>query len=137
MKGWSLSKYDEDQDLHHINKWLQEHKRPEVDPYDVPDIGFMANFKNRPIAAGFLRQIEGENALFDSLISNPGATSEFRHIAIDMVVNEIVRIARERGIRQILAFSIDEGTLKRAIRHNFVKLPHTVIALDLKNGPAH
>lgn len=137
MVGWSLTAYDEDRDLSHINGWLKDRSRPEVDPYDVPDLGFVANFKNRPIAAGFLRQVEGQNALFDSLVSNPGATAEFRHIALDMVVDGIIRAAKVKDIHQILAFSIDEGTLKRALRHNFVKLPHTVISLDLKNGPSH
>jgi hypothetical protein len=137
MQGWSLTPYDEDQDLVHINRWLQERKKPEVDAYDIPDVGFVANFKNRPIAAGFLRQIEGQNAIFDSLVTNPNATPEFRHIGLDMVIEAIIYAAKKRGINQVLAFSVDEGTLKRALRHNFVKLPHTVISLDLKNGPSH
>lgn len=137
MVGWSLTAYDEDRDLSHINKWLKERARPEVDPYDVPDVGFVANYKNRPIAAGFLRQIEGQNAVFDSLVSNPGATAEFRHIGLDLIFEAIIASARKRDIHQILGFSIDEGTLKRALRHNFVKLPHTVMSLDLKNGPSH
>lgn len=137
MEGWSLRKYDESLDLIHINKWLVARQKQDVDPYDVPDVGFVACFKKRPIAAGFLRQIEGENALFDSLISNPEATSEFRHIAIDLVVNAVIGAARKRGIKQVLAFTVDEGTLKRALRHSFVKLPHTVISLDLKSGLSH
>lgn len=137
MKGWAVSEYDEDQDLLHINKWLKERKHPEIDAYDVPDIGYVANYKSRPVAAGFLRMVEGENAWFDSLITNPGATPEFRHIALDLVVEAILNKAKLRGIAKIIAFSVDEGTLKRALRHNFVQLPHTVISLDLKNGPSH
>lgn len=137
MDGWTIHKYKEERDLFHINKWLQMRHQPEVDPYDIPEIGFMAMFKDRPIAAGFLRQIEGDTGLFDSLVSHPVATAEFRHIALDMVVNSIITSARSRNIKQVLAYTVDKGTLERAFRHNFVKLPHTVIALDLKNGPSH
>lgn len=137
MAKWTIHKYDEEQDLHHINKWLKDRKHPEQDAYDVPDIGYVACFANRPIAAGFLKQMEGENSIFDGLCSNPLATSEFRNIALDMVVGAIITLAKSRGIKQIIGWSIDEGTLKRAYRHDFVKLPHTLIALDLKNGPSH
>lgn len=137
INGWSLTEYSEDQDLVHINKWLKERKHPEVDPYDVPSIGYVANYKTRPIAAGFLRLVEGENGWFDSLVSNPIATQEFRHIALDMVIEALIKQAKSKGISKIIGYSVDGGTLERALRHNFVKLPHTVISLDLKNGPSH
>ena len=134
---FTVHKYNEDTDLEHINKWLKEYSKAPCDPYDMPDVGFVCKRGDYPIAAGFLRQIEGENALFDSLITNPGASSEFRHIALDLVVNAVIEAAKKRGIRQIIAYSVDDSTLKRAIRHDFVKLPHTVIALNLKNGLSH
>lgn len=137
MSQWTVTEYDEDQDLHHINTWLRDRKHPEIDPYDIPEIGYVANFKNRPIACGFLRALEGEDAMFDGLASNPIATSEFRHIALDMVMNAIIDKAKSKGIGKILGFTVDVGTLERAIRHNFVKLPHTFVTLDLKNGPSH
>lgn len=98
---------------------------------ELPEVGFIAFERDEPIAAAFLRRVEPNHAQLDGLITNTLSQSALRHEAIDLVVTACIEKAKELKIKQILAFSIDEGTLKRSEKHRFVKLPHTVIALTL------
>lgn len=99
---------------------------------NTPKIGFIATRDRNPVAAGFLRKVEGGVCLIDSLISNPFESSIDRHNAIDAIVDALIDAAKINNSDKILAYSLDTGTLERASRHGFVKLPHSVIALNLK-----
>lgn len=134
---WFVREYDEAIDLKHINEWLQKRSHAELDPYNIPAVGFVSTYMKRPIAAGFLREAECDSAIFDGLVSNPQATKEFRHQALDLVIEAILSYAKAKDINQIWAWSIDASTLERAARHGFVKQPHTLVVLSLQSGSMH
>lgn len=99
---------------------------------DLPEIGFVAYHDLSMVAAGFIRRVEGQFALLDSLITNPRHEPPMRDAAIEMVVAALIEQANKEGIQALFAFSIDKNTLERAEqRHGFVRLPHAVIKLEL------
>lgn len=129
----TVRKFHEQTDLPVINHWLNLRFHNPLTSEDVPMHAFIVSNNNDPIAAGFLRLIEGRNAIFDFLVTNPEAPSTYRDVAIGLVGEEIIKAARKRKIKRIIAYSIDTGTLTRAVRSGYVQLPHKLVALDLKS----
>lgn len=114
-----------------IRHWLNQRNLEVRLADELPEIGFIAFDRDEPIACAFLRKVEPIFAQLDGLMTNVTAKSEFRHEAIDAVVTACIEKAKELKLKQLIAFSVDEGTLKRSEKHRFLKLPHTVIALNL------
>lgn len=115
-----------------VRKWLACHQMNLKVLEDLPEHGYIAfDDMDRPVAAGFIRRVEGNYALIDSLISNPEAPGVLRNEALDLITVQLIKTARELGFKQLIAFSRDVNTLKRAERHGFASLPDHVIALDL------
>jgi len=120
-----------DQDLHAWAMRVLFESRA-LGEQELTRTGFIAfDEQDEPVAAAFLRQIEGGMGLFDGLISNGHMTADLRDAGLDAVVLALIARARELNITRIMAFSEDEGTLKRSLRHGFVHLKHTTIALKL------
>lgn len=127
----NLDRYNAD-DAPLIKSWLElRGMHNEHFVRDLPRTGVMCRIEDNPICAGFLRYVEGNFAMLDSLVTNPKMKSFTRNVAIDAVVKELISIAKRHGIKKILAFSVDEGILKRSIGHGFIKTSHEVIALKL------
>ncbi len=102
----------------------------------LPKIGYIVLRNNYPVAAGFLRRVEGGYAQLDTLTSNPMFGSLIRHQAIELVVNTLLQDAKDLKLRGIVAFSVDHGILNRAHTMGFHTLPHSLIALNLGDYPA-
>lgn len=98
---------------------------------DLPQIGYVAFKETQPIAMAFLRICEGDMAMIDGLISNPVASSADRHVALDEVISELIKEAKTLGIKSLLAYSIDEGTIKRACRQGFETKPNILLGMKL------
>lgn len=98
----------------------------------LPKIGYIAFMHNQPIAAGFLRRVEGGYAQMDTLVSNPYFGSLIRHEGINKVVSALIDEAKVLRLEGIVAFTKDEGVLKRALSIGFVEVNQQLIALNLK-----
>lgn len=120
--------------LEHIYGWLKARNAFVPEPSDMPEHGFVAYDEGQPVAAGFLRRVEGNYALVDSLVTNPDAPGVVRNQAIDMVVKHLLFKAKRLGLKHLIAFSVDTNTLMRSERHGFVRIPHAVIIADLTSG---
>lgn len=121
-------------DIKFVKSWLKLRDMDESLAEDLPQIGYMAFVGDLPVAAGFLRQVEGNAAQIDSVITDPKADPKIRNEAIDAIVERLIDFARKDGVKMILSFSIDAHTLERSKKHGFKQLPHTVITLDLQGG---
>lgn len=98
----------------------------------LPKIGFIALLNNQPIAAGFLRRVEGGFAQIDTLASNAYFGSQIRHAGVSKVVDSLIEEAKHLKLRGIISVSSDTGTLKRAIDLGFKALDdQKVIVLPL------
>lgn len=103
----------------------------DVNMKTLPKIGYIALLNKQPIAAGFLRRLEGGYAQLDTLVSNPYYGSQIRHQGIHLVVDRLLEDAKDMKLSGILAFTEDQGILKRAEALGFHTLPHKLIALKL------
>lgn len=115
----------------YISQWLASRDLKNNFANDLPEIGYITVDRNRPIAAGFIRRMEGNFAMLDSLITDPLAVAELRSKAIDLVVTKLIKEAKLLEIKHFFAFSKDANTIERSLKHGFMKLPDTVIGVDL------
>jgi hypothetical protein len=100
----------------------------------LPQIGCVAiDEELGVIAMGFLRRVEGGQAIIDNLISNPEQSSKIRDEAIDLVAKTLLYTAKAIGITLVIANSKDENTIKRSEKFGLMKLPHTTLAVNLKH----
>lgn len=114
-----------------IAHWLKER---ELNPHlidELPDVGFVVSEGEEIIAAGFIRQTEGDYALVDSYITNKNSPPVQRDQALDLITKELINISKSLGFKTLVATSIDQNTIDRSLRHGFKQLPHAVIALKL------
>ena len=111
---------------------LQESRIADIlEEETVPAYGWIAYNGSIPVAAGFLRLIEGGYAQIDTLVSNPTTPSVVRHKAISQIVNNCVEDARWMRLKGIVSYTRDESVLKRAIAIGFQAMPDIVISLNL------
>ncbi len=113
---------------------LKDQNYPDVDSItmkSLPKIGYIALMNKQPIAAGFLRRVEGNIvAQLDGLTSNPYFGSKIRHEGITGVVNRLIDDAKDLKLKGIIAFTSDYSILVRAEDIGFVILEqHKGIAL--------
>ncbi len=97
----------------------------------LPKIGYICLMNKQPIAAGFLRRVEGGYAQMDGLTSNPFYGSKIRHEGIKLVVDLLIKDAKSLKLNGILAFTDDAGVLIRAQNLGFVKVNQSLIALNV------
>lgn len=104
----------------------------EINMKTLPKIGYMALLNNKPVAAGFLRRVEGGYAQLDGLTSNPYLGSIVRHKGIELVVDHLISAARQLKLNGVIGFTSDKGVLKRAEGLGFTTVDQSLIALRLK-----
>jgi len=99
---------------------------------DLPVFGLIAYDNGEPVAAGFLRDIEGPYAMLDSYITNPNAPAKVRNRALNLITDKLIKVARLNDKVKLLAFTADLHTHWRSLEHGFTYLPHTFSAITLK-----
>lgn len=125
-------KFDKSKHMDEVVSWLSA--RNAYTPSsadDLPEMGVVVFERGTPLAAGFLRRCEGGIAIFDGLVTDPGAESTQRNVALDLVVSQLIKTAKELKLKGIIGWSRDNLVLLRSYRHGFKELPETVITLSL------
>ena len=97
----------------------------------LPKIGYLAMYNGYPVAAGFLRRVEGNIAQLDGLTSNAYLGSIVRHHGVKAVVDTLIHDAKRLKLDGIIATTADEGVLKRAAELGFTLIPQKIIGLKL------
>ena len=106
----------------------------DVNMKTLPKIGYIALRGGHPIAAGFLRRVEGGYAQLDTLTTNKYMGSIIRHEGINKVVDALIQDAKDLQLRGIIAFSRDYSIIKRAEDLGFHTLgEQKLFALKLKD----
>lgn len=114
-----------------IQGWLSA-RGLRVQPVDeFPEVGFISYYRGEAVACAFIRRVEGGFAMLDGLVTNPDFPSDIRHNALDWLVEHLIKQAKSMKLNSLIATSQDKNTLLRAMKHGFVQLPLTCIALDL------
>lgn len=127
-----LDDYDHEEHAKYLREWLLFYGRDLKVLEELPEIGtLVSGEKEGPIVAAFLRQVEGNYVMLDGLIANPKIRGRSRSHAIDLAVEGVLRRAKKRKFKYVIATTKDALVIERSFRHGFQKLPHTVISLNL------
>ncbi len=98
----------------------------------LPKIGYMAIMNGYPVAAGFLRKVEGGYAQLDTLTTAAHYGGQIRHKAIELVLTELLNEAKVLKLNGIIAFTDDISIIKRSQSMGFnVLSSQTLISLKL------
>lgn len=109
-----------------MNLWLAQRERPPVSRGDLPKAGWtVIDDAEKPLGSVFIRMVEGDLGIIDSLINDPGQSCYRRHQINDRLFLQCLKIAKEFKMKGLLGMSLDDGTLKRAYSHGFIASPQT------------
>lgn len=100
--------------------------------YDIPEFGLVVSDSGNPIAIGFLRHIEGNGAFLDSFITNPREGAVIRDKALDFLTDKLIEEAKDMGWRFLMAYTVEERIIERAIKHGLNKMTHTLLSMKLE-----
>ena len=98
----------------------------------LPKIGYITMLNDQPIAAGFLRRMEGPYAQLENLISNPYFGSQVRHNGITLVVQALLDEAKSLKLKGVWAFTTDESIIRRSKTVGFVETPQILLINSLQ-----
>lgn len=115
-----VRQFDASTDLVAVHAWLAARGLSSELAADLPAVGFVVP----DIACAFIRGVEGNCCIMDSLASNPEAPAEARHAALEMLFSAVRAGAQGRAI---IGFTVDSGTLMRAEAHGFKKSDHILL----------
>lgn len=98
----------------------------------LPETGFIfCDDREDPIAAGFLRKVEGRVGILDSYISNPKMDSQIRNEMLNRITERLIVKAKHFQMRQLFAWSLYPEIIKRACDHGFKQSAHGFAILNL------
>jgi len=124
-----LQSFDIEKELDVVNGWMQARDLYSVSRETLPEIGFIAYENSLPIGVAFLRQCEGGFCMGDMIITNPDAEPKYRDKALNLLFGECLRVAKARGFKAILAYSLDDKTIERLEKHGLKKSPFTYLTI--------
>jgi N-acetylglutamate synthase-like GNAT family acetyltransferase len=96
--------------LEHLNRWISEPKSAS----DLTCRTFMARKEGVVIAVACLRLCEGHACYFESLATNPNASSEDRSDAIHGLTMRVIDAAKKLGYKMLRAQSSVDTIIRRA-----------------------
>lgn len=114
-------------DLIDLNLWREQRSLHPVVIEDLPSFGLIID----GVAAAFLRQCEGNIAIVDSVVSNPNASGEKRHKALDRLFEELIAAAKIFGMKALIGFSVNYPFMERSTKFGFKDSGHKLMILDM------
>lgn len=115
-----------------INEWLRGHEHAEIEEKELPVTGFVVEDEGYPICIGFLRMVEGDVAIAESLVTDPEASLVKRVKAIDTIVEKLISVARDREIKYLMTTTVSTGVISRISKnHGFERSEQVLLIKDL------
>jgi hypothetical protein len=100
----------------------------------LPKIGYIAMLGGHPIAAGFLRRVEGGYGQVDTLTSNKYFGSQIRHQGIVKVLDALLQDAKDLRLHGVIGFTCDKSIFERTQTMGFHALSeYSMVAIKLTN----
>jgi len=90
-----------------------------LDYKTLPKMGYIALLNDQPVAAGFLRRVEGGYGQLDTFASNPYFGSKIRHEGLTLVAETLLADAKDLKLKGLLLITKDPGILHRAQAKGF------------------
>lgn len=119
-------------DIFEVSRLFELQNSTEFHGKSIPEIGFIVrNSDGMAIAAGFLRRVEGNIAQIDSYVTNPQASAEDRHNAIDLLTQTLMTTARNLSLSGLIVITQVQSIADRALKLGFKVNTHVVLGLKL------
>ncbi len=115
----------------HMEAMLLARDLPKSAMLELPEHGYIYFDETRPVAAGFLRRCEKGLAMLDNYISSPSEAPELRDKAFDLITKTLIEDAKKLDITTLLAFSVEQNVLIRAMKHGFEATPHIMAMMKV------
>lgn len=127
-----IRKFMPEIDFQLLNEWLDYHKHPMIELAELPMTGFVVEDQSEPISMAFLRMVEGDIAIAESLVTDFNAPLCKRTKAIDEVIEKLFQVAKDRGIKHLVATTDSSGVVARiSKRHGFNVSKQTLLIKTL------
>ncbi len=103
-------------DFFELAIWWRTHEKTPLKEEQRPEHGIIVP----GVAAGFIYLTDGDLAILEHYVTNPLASSEDRHEALDEITKGLTVIAKRAGKGRVVASVQDAGFLDRSVRdHGF------------------
>jgi len=96
--------YEHDKHYELIKSWFDAREFPAPAKKFLPPTGFIVEFEEKPVCAGFLFRTDANAAVMGNFISDPGALSTVRHLCLDTLIKHLQGEAYAGGF-ELLACS--------------------------------
>jgi hypothetical protein len=107
--------------------WLQRRGMAAEALDNIPHKGRIIYYNARPIAIGFIRDVEGGFAMIDGYLADPDSDVNIRSKCLDLLTLDLFEYAKSLKLNKIFAFTVNKKTIKRALKLGFNKQKHTLI----------
>lgn len=111
-----------------LKEILETQKHHEILLEHLPRHGYVAVVLGQPVAAGFLRLVEGRMAQIDSLMTNATLPGETRNTALVKLIDQLMSDAKDMGLIGVYAHTKAKDIIKRAKSLGFRIVKQTIIA---------
>jgi hypothetical protein len=111
-----------------VMKWHARHQRP-WNPDSISLEGVIVP----GVAAGWLYVTNGPVAFIENVVTNPEASSEDRHAALDAIHDWAFKAAKSRGYRRLVALVTHDGLVPRAEAYGYENAGKTTVLVKELN----
>jgi len=124
--GYEVLKFKKEDHLALMTRWYEARKFPTVPDYLLPEIGLVVKHDGAYICLGHMYRTDGSIASISHLASSPVASSEERHIGLNMLISGLMDIANEQKFKMITIASNIEKLFERFEEFGFAKTDENV-----------
>jgi hypothetical protein len=103
-------------DYNDLVNWWKAQKWTPVPEDHLPEYGLVID----GIAAGFIYRTDSKFALLEFVIANPNTTKEERSEALDLIIDDLLFIAKELGHSTVFTSLEHPKLLERYEKHGFI-----------------
>lgn len=119
-------------DLETLKELSEKNEMLDINPEEIPVMGVVIENNDSVIAMGFLRQCEGYVGIMDSVITDPQTKSEDRNQALNILFEEVIKLAGSINIHNLIGFTVHPGMCERSKRFGFVEIKHKILSLEIR-----
>lgn len=119
-------------DLETLEELSLKNDMSQIIPEEIPVMGIVIEKDDSVIAMGFLRQCEGYVGIMDSVITDPQTKSEDRNQALNILFEEVIKLAGSINIHHLIGFTVHPGMCERSKRFGFSEIKHKILSLEIR-----
>ena len=126
MLGYSVHRFKKEEHYALMSRWYEKRDFPIVPEEYLPEIGLVAMHDGAFVVMGQLYRTDGGIASISHLVSSPVATSEERHIGLDLVISNLMKIAEDQKYHLVTVATNLEKLFPRFENFGFKKTDEKV-----------